>query len=96
MENLKFSDFAPLVNSRFRIHLDSSKYFDLELIEANDLSHPGQEQFSLIFRGPLNGPTAQQVFDIEHDSLGKLNLFLVPISIEKDGVRYEAIFNRFV
>jgi hypothetical protein len=68
---------------------------EIELIEAaDDESTPRQERFSLIFRGPLQPFLPQGTFRMEHDKMGTLDLFLVPIGKEEDGFRYQAVFNR--
>jgi hypothetical protein len=33
---------------------------------------------------------------IKHERLGMFDLFLVPVSRERDGMRYEAVFNRLL
>ncbi len=38
----------------------------------------------------------QGTFDLEHDQIGSFALFLVPIGPDAEGMRYEAVFNRFV
>jgi hypothetical protein len=34
------------------------------------------------------------MYRMEHDVLGALDLFLVPIARDEDGFQYEAVFNR--
>jgi hypothetical protein len=34
----------------------------------------------------------QRIYRLEHDELGALDLFLVPIGRDDSGVRYEAVF----
>jgi hypothetical protein len=83
------------VNSKFRINTDDTNVVEIELIEAADEeSTPRQERFSLIFRGPLQPFLLQGTYRIEHDKLGTLDLFLVPIAKEEDGFHYQAVFNR--
>lgn len=51
-----------------------------------------RQPFSLLFRGPPEGVLPQGVYPLEHPELGRLEIFLVPISRTDDGVRYEAVF----
>jgi hypothetical protein len=89
--------FSEHANTEFRMHYGQSQTADLKLESVNDLnSTPRQIQFSLVFRGPLDAPIRQGLYRVDHEKLGPLDLFLVPISKDKDGVRYEAVFNRFV
>lgn len=68
---------------------------DLELVEARDLgSSPRQEQFSLVFRGPLDVFLPQRMYQMQHDRLGAFGVFLVPIGQAPDGYSYQAVFNR--
>ena len=54
----------------------------------------GREQpFSLLFRGPLRPLLPQQITTLEHDTLGVLEIFIVPVGPDEYGQRYEAIFN---
>lgn len=87
--------FLGHVGTRFLMHYGDSKTAELKLINVSDVgSSPRQIQFSLVFQGPADAPIAQGIYRIEHDALGALDLFLVPIGKDHTGVRYEAIFNR--
>ena len=35
----------------------------------------------------------QQIVPLEHAALGKLEIFLVPVGLDPEGYRYEAVFN---
>lgn len=95
LETLHLDSFSEHVNSKFRINTDDTNVVEIELIEAADEeSTPRQERFSLIFRGPLQPFLLQGTYRIEHDKLGTLDLFLVPIAKEEDGFHYQAVFNR--
>lgn len=73
----------------------------LQLIEAKHLSsgqntnpkNKRSEPFSLVFRGPQELPLDQATYQLQHDRLGELHLFLVPIDQDEEGFYYEAIFN---
>jgi uncharacterized protein DUF6916 len=89
--------FSGHENSKFLMHYGDSQTAELELISVKDVgSSPRQSQFSLVFKGPPDGPAAQNIFRLEHEKLGALDLFLVPIARDKDGFSYEAIFNRMI
>ncbi len=82
-------------NSKFRMNYGDSQTAELELVSVTDVgSSERQKQFSLVFLGPLEAPISQGIYQVEHDKLGALDLFLVPIGRDNSGVRYEAIFNR--
>jgi hypothetical protein len=55
---------------------------------------PRTEPFSLVFLGPGDPRLDQGMYELRHDALGPLELFLVPIGYEAGGgLRYEAVFN---
>jgi hypothetical protein len=45
-----------------------------------------------VFRGPKKPELPQKIYKLEHDKLGTFELFLVPIGLDKEGMRYQAIF----
>jgi hypothetical protein len=88
LDRLTAADFLPLLHERFR--LDAGEPFDVELV---DVSQPGtagaaREQFSLTFEGGPPSPLPQRIYPIEHERLGRLELFLVPVAPQ----RYQAVF----
>ncbi|HEY0545748.1 MAG TPA: hypothetical protein VGC91_10255 [Pyrinomonadaceae bacterium] len=94
---LQKETFADNLNTQFRIFFEPDISFELELVNISEgVSTPEQEQFSLIFRGPLETPFRQGMQRLEHERMGELRLFLVPIGREPDGMVYEAAFNRFI
>lgn len=96
-DNFTLESFSEHTDTDFRMHYGQSQTADLKLVSVNDLdSTPRQIQFSLVFLGPLDAPIHQGIYRLDHEKLGPLDLFLVPIGKDKDGVRYEAVFNRFV
>ena len=88
--------FVENVNSRFRVQ-NADPPLEIELIEVTSLSSsPTNVQFSILFEGPLQVFLPQQIYRLDHDRLGELDLFLVPIARDDKGFRYEAVFNRMV
>jgi hypothetical protein len=74
----------------------------LELTLAEIVRPPGdwgrtdkREPFSVRFDGPAEHMLPQQTWPLDHDELGRLDVFLVPIEAKEDGtvVVYEAVFN---
>jgi hypothetical protein len=93
-ETLSKEAFAENLNTKFRIPLNSSSPAEIELIEVMEArSTPRQQQFSLFFRGPLEYFLPQGTYHMEHEKLGPLDLFIVPVGKEQEGFRYEAVFN---
>jgi hypothetical protein len=99
LSTARASDFTPYIGTEFRTDDEAGNAIALELVEASPLPHqpgaPRPEPFSLIFRGPADKPLDQRVWPLEHDQLGRIELFLVPIGPGADGKGpyYQAIFN---
>ncbi|HXT63326.1 MAG TPA: hypothetical protein VN696_09845 [Pyrinomonadaceae bacterium] len=53
------------------------------------------ERFSIFFDGPADARLPQQLFQMRHAAMGEFEIFLVPISGDESGFRYEAVFNVF-
>ena len=101
LETLTKTTFADCLGSKFRLHYGAANPLDVELIEATGFpARPDQaggpvrrEPFSIVFRGPRAVVLPQRIYRLEHDTLGTLEIFLVPIGPDETGMRYEAIFN---
>lgn len=68
---------------------------ELEIAEVAKAggSHGGRTQFSVVFLGPAGRYLRQRIYRLEHEKLGQVDLFLVPIGPEPSGRhRYEAVF----
>jgi hypothetical protein len=90
LEKLTVDDFRPLLNQRFRIAPDEAQGFEVELAEVTEIPREpgGRAPFSLVFRGGPNPPLPQRIYRVEHEKLGELDIFLVPIAVDQ----YQAVF----
>jgi hypothetical protein len=79
LASLTLEDFAGLKGERFS---------ELELVEVNELARGAGDRvpFSLVFAGEPGLP--QRIHRLEHETLGPLDIFLVPVGPG----RYEAVF----
>jgi hypothetical protein len=98
LDKLTRDDFAGAVGAAFKIQDRPEGAIDLALVEARNLSvattAPGRRPpFSLLFRGPRSPVLPQSIYPLVHPSFGRLEIFLVPVGEDADGVTYEAIFN---
>jgi hypothetical protein len=93
------ADFAPWVGTEFRVTTEPANAIAMELVETAPLTASGnlprRQPFSLVFRGPKDRLLDQRIHTLEHNRLGRLGLFLVPIGPGADGngLYYQAIFN---
>ena len=70
---------------------------ELVLTQVRELRKDSENvAFSILFLAPENFNVPQGLYDMEHPSLGKLQLFLVPISLDKSRLRLEAVFNLLI
>lgn len=87
--------FKENLNTPFTVKVENV-VMDLQLVECNDLGSTDiQEQFSLIFQGDDHHFLQQMIYPLDHEKLGELSLFLVPIQKNNRGFQYEAVINRF-
>lgn len=90
LETLTIADFAPLLHQRFRVDPGEQPPFDVELVEITEIEREpgGRAPFSLVFAGGPSSPLPQRIYRVDHDDLGTMEIFLVPIAAD----RYEAVF----
>lgn len=98
MDRLDVSVFAARRGETFVMRLDGGATQDLELVEVRDLGRratPGGElsNYGLTFLARASTPLSQAIYHLEHAALGAMDVFLVPIGRDAEGIRYEAIFN---
>ncbi len=97
LSSLTRETFTGRLGESFVVRAEELPDLELELAEANALGGDSddREPFSLIFLGPLDPVLPQAIYSLEHDVLGKLDLFLVPVGPDKGrtGIQYEAVFS---
>ena len=95
-----YDEFADRVGEEFRVRVPDEHSLTLVLSEVEagtqaGAAHPDgttPQQFSLIFRGPSAPQLSQGTWVLDHDEIGELALFLVPLGPDAEGPRYEAAF----
>ena len=91
-----FDDFNRCLNQPFILDLNDSSTCLLQLISVD--KHPDSatvsdhQAFSVIFRGQDKPALEQQIYQIKHDTLGDMELFIVPVGPDDKGMCYEAVF----
>ena len=104
LESLTPDSFAPLVGATFRIDpgggVEPIPVVLGEMVRSPRRGGFGpngapvrEEPFSLVFLGPIRPVLPQRIYPLSHETLGRLELFLVPIGPEEGRMRYEAVFN---
>jgi hypothetical protein len=86
--------FASALGSSFVIKGAEGGTLDIELVEVSELrERPRQISFSILFLTPESAGVEQGLYDLDHEVLGPMALFLVPVGMEGNRMRLEAVFN---
>jgi hypothetical protein len=86
--------FAEALGSTFVIKSADGRTLDLELKEVSEIrERPHQQSFSIVFLVPESFTVEQGLYDIEHESLGGMQLFIVPVGMNDSRMMLEAVFN---
>lgn len=97
--------FTPLVGEKFRTVIGSGETIELHLAEAEtvhlhkrdgrsrdrDSSNVRKDPFSLIFT--FNRMLSQGQYSLHNDTLGEVDIFLVPVGPFDGSWGHEAVFN---
>ena len=88
----ELADFSTVVDTPFS--LEGSHVLYLVEAEGTGERAAGLERdpFRLVFLGPADPVLPQRTYRLEHEGLGTLEIFLVPIAQDARGTSYEAIF----
>ncbi|MEO7793331.1 MAG: methyltransferase domain-containing protein [Thermoanaerobaculia bacterium] len=97
--DLTLAGVIPLVGSTFSLALAEPWNLQLVLAEASPLSLQAsptgafRAPFRLIFHGPAQPVHPQATLPLDHPKLGRVEIFLVPVGPDAQGMLYEAIFS---
>lgn len=93
LAKLTAGDFEARLNNSF-ILATAGGALAFELVEVRRLGRAHRESgaFSLLFATPRGAFLPQATYPLEHPTMGKLPVFLVPIGPTAAGNGYEAVF----
>ena len=95
-EELNSRVFSECLGSVFQLQVPGQDPIPLDLIDVSEKDNsPRLEQFSVIFRDPGRRYLPQAIYELDHEKLGRIELFLVPIGPDEEGMCFQACFNRF-
>jgi len=87
-------EFSKRLNTSYRVRAESGAEFEAELVELKVLtSNEHHENFSLLFRVPVEVPALQGIYTLAAEDADPLEIFLVPVSNDKENLYFEAVFN---
>ena len=88
-----YDAFAAQIHTTFWL-ATGSEPLPLELINVSPLrQNPVYESYSLELRGPADSYIPQASYRFEHEAIGAIEIFIVPIRQDQQGLYYEASFN---
>lgn len=97
LSKIRAEDFEGFLNQTMVIHFSPGHAMDAELVEVEKLvlySSLERESFSIIYRTNGEKRAYQQgIYGITHPIMGQLDLFLVPIGPDQEGMLYQVIFS---
>ncbi len=91
LATITLEDFQPLITQNFTLENSDVIFTLLEVKAQNTRAGATRTAFSLIFHSPV--PAPQGTYALHHETLGKLEIFLVPIAAAGAGVQLEAVFS---
>ena len=95
LDKVAAGTFSPFIESLFNIDLSPWGSLTLTLNNVTEVGPevPGRRRaFSLIFLGPIEPILPQRIYALEHETMGRLEIFIVPIGVTQSNCRYEAVF----
>ena len=96
LDKLTYTYFTSLLNETFLIDYQGDDPLEVKLIEVNQIGSVAEEQrqsFSLIFRSnEQDRYLIQSIYRFENEKTEPLDLFIVPLGPDKDGMLYEVLF----
>lgn len=92
-----YENFARHLNEIFRVDLGDTAV-EMTLMQATrgkprDWEGVRAEPFALLFKCEKPVILPQKIYPFAHDGFGKMDIFIVPVGRERDGIVYQAIFN---
>ena len=92
-----YEGFVPYINETFAVGLGASTV-EMTLVQATkwqprDWEGLRKEPFALLFKCANPVILPQRVYPFVKSGFGKMEIFIVPVGREKDGIVYQAVFN---
>ena len=98
LTQLTLSRFQAALQTRFRLRSEPDTDIELMLVEARAVGPASggdaSESFSILFHGPTHPLLPQRMYPFTHEEIGTFDRFIVPVGRDREGVLYEAGFNR--
>ncbi len=97
IRSLSAEDFEPLRQQPFVIqwngHSIPAQLTEIQRLGGDTTPDAVRRPFSIVLTAAMQGAIPQQILRVENDTLGALDLFLVPLGPDPQRqMRYEAVF----
>ncbi|MCA1780514.1 MAG: hypothetical protein LC637_14385 [Xanthomonadaceae bacterium] len=96
LEEFTADTFENLIGQSFHLRHEDWPDTAAKLVQVRQLSDQngssGRAPFSLLFACDGHTEPVQAIFRLEHEKIGGLDLFLVPVGQDERGLLLEAIF----
>ncbi|HEX6750723.1 MAG TPA: hypothetical protein VF092_25775 [Longimicrobium sp.] len=97
LKEFTIDTFKPRVGELFRVIVDEkwemqTRLSDVEVWGHEEAKSRPRHPFSLIFHAAPNAVIPQAIYRVENENMDAVELFLVPIGPDAQGMRYEAVF----
>jgi len=95
LENITHKVFESILGETIDLKLGEicfqAKVHSVNLLQEN----PDQQRqpFSVELLAVNTDNHGQQIYELSHPALGEVSLFVVPLGSEKEGMRYQIVFN---
>lgn len=98
LKTLRLEDFEPFVDQTFTFRAHEGEEIATRLDHVRPLGgqtvdDAARRPFALVFTSEASGVLAQQIVTVENETLGSLDVFVVPVGPDRRGrMQYEAVF----
>jgi hypothetical protein len=97
LTTIEITDFNPYLNQVLNIGFSEEVTLPALLLEVTHLSGYSplaRSPFSIVLRTEQKTAYYQQgIYTIQHPAKGNMAVFLVPLGMDKEGMKYEAVFS---
>jgi hypothetical protein len=92
----ELGQFASAIGTSFRVRVAPAQWatITLQTVEETPGTNMRGDWVSLVFAGSRRDPFAAGTYTVTHPTLGRRQLFLVPIGRDASLQRYEAVIHR--
>ncbi len=96
-DKIEIADFKGLLNQQVDIRFSNEVILPAKLIEVTTLggySPLERNPFSITVRTEQKTEYYQQgTYIMQHPNMGQIYIFFVPLGMDKEGMKYEAVFS---